>query len=264
MFALNTQASLTVNLSVSQTHEPHFFILREVVDFQSFNRQQNTLKAVKKFTKESDFQLLHISVLREYLSMEFMANDNDKNAYDLERVIDDFVFLTFLVGNDFLLHMPSLDISDGAFDLLFGLYKEQRQSSGAEPYLTSSGTICDPHRLELFIAAVGAAETELLEQREENDAKYLKKKRRWDKRDGKKDTGPTDAELKEMETAKQNDYMSMIEDMMAKHSISDDNDASFVDGWKPVTEAGQKDLKGRYYFEKFKFTPLFGRYHLRI
>jgi 5'-3' exoribonuclease 1 len=45
------------------THEPHFTILREIVDFNTMkNNNKNTLKAVKKFTKESDFQLMHISI----------------------------------------------------------------------------------------------------------------------------------------------------------------------------------------------------------
>lgn len=76
------------------THEPHFTILREVVNFNFFNNK-NTLKAVKKFTKESDFQLLHLSILREYLQMEF---ESQPPEYDLERIIDDFVFMTFLVS----------------------------------------------------------------------------------------------------------------------------------------------------------------------
>mmetsp|Transcript_109109 Transcript_109109/g.222886 ORF Transcript_109109/g.222886 Transcript_109109/m.222886 type:complete len:109 (-) Transcript_109109:17-343(-) len=80
------------------THEPHFTILREVVDFGGGFRNDNALKVVKKQTKESDFQLLHLSVLREYLYLEFCKDDPEPQKLDLERTIDDFVFLTFLVG----------------------------------------------------------------------------------------------------------------------------------------------------------------------
>lgn len=231
------------------THEPHFTILREVIDFNFNFNNKNSLKAVKKFTKESDFQLLHLSVLREYLEIEFCYKQPEWN---LERIIDDFVFMTFLVGNDFLPHMPSLDIGDGAFDLLFDLYREQRHSWGKGNYLTHSGDICDAQRLEVFIEAIGAVETEVLEKREKDDETYLKKRRKWDKRDGKPD-GPSDAELKKEEASKQSDYMGMVESMMAKHSINDD---AFVEGWKPATNPGQKDFKGRYYFEKMNMTPI--------
>jgi 5'-3' exoribonuclease 1 len=229
------------------THEPHFTILREVIDFQGFNAQKNTLKAVKKFTKESDFQLLHLSLLREYLQIEFSYQL--VGQYDLERIVDDFVFMTFLVGNDFLPHMPTLDIGDGAFDLLFNIYKEQRDSWGYNQYLTERGDIMDAGRLEVFIAAIGAVETEILEKREDDEAVYLKKRRKWDKRDGK-DAGPSDEELRAKEEEKQGDYASMLESLIAMHSADD-----FVDGWKPVS-VGEKDYKGRYYFEKFSLTPV--------
>jgi 5'-3' exoribonuclease 1 len=233
------------------THEPHFTILREVVDFSSGMVNRNALKTVKKYTKESDFQLLHLSVLREYLYMEFCkdGSGNPIPGVDLERTIDDFVFMTFLVGNDFLPHLNTLDISEGAFDLLFGVYKEQRRGWGAGNYLTETGDISDPARLEAFLAAIGSVETETLDEREKNDAEYVKKKRKWSKRDGLPD-GPSDAELKAAEDAKQNDYLSMIEQVTSQHSNEE-----FVDGWTPV-KPGEKDFKGRYYFEKLKLTPL--------
>lgn len=232
------------------THEPHFTLLREIVNFgfSGNSNSKNALKTVMRFTKESDFQLLHISVLREYLQIEF-CRDNPE-LYDLERVVDDFVFLTFLVGNDFLPHMPSLDIGDGAFDLLFSTYKEQRVGWGQGQYLTYLGEISDAERLEAFLVVIGAAETEILSKKEDDDAAYVKKRRRWNKRDGLAD-GPSDKEIAAAEASKQEDYMSMISVLVEKHSQND-----FVEGWTPVREPGEKDFKGRYYFEKLHMTPV--------
>jgi 5'-3' exoribonuclease 1 len=228
------------------THEPHFTILREVIDFGGgFNNNKNALKTVKKFTKESDFQLLHLSVLREYLQIEFTKD----NSFSLEHSIDDFVFMTFLCGNDFLPHLSTLDIGDGAFDLLFQVYKEHRTGWGEGHYLTQNGDICDAARFEAFLVAIGAVETEVLEQKEKDDADYVKKKRKWNKRDGL-DEGPSDGELKATEEQKQSSYLSMMENLMANKK-----GATFVDGWKAVAP-GEKDFKGRYYFEKMKMTPI--------
>ena len=69
------------------------------------------------------FQFLHVSILREYLHKEFAAADFGEVGFELERVIDDFIFLCFFVGNDFLPHLPSLEIRQGAIDTLADLYK---------------------------------------------------------------------------------------------------------------------------------------------
>ena len=65
-------------------------------------------------------QCLHVNILREYLYHEFKCLEFEiiSFPFDLERIIDDFVFMCFFVGNDFLPHLPSLDIRDGAIDFL--------------------------------------------------------------------------------------------------------------------------------------------------
>jgi len=143
--------------------------------------------------------------------------------------------------------MPTLDISEGAFDLLFDIYRSQREGWGPGEYLTNAGQISDASRLEIFLAAIGEEETELLKEREKNDAAYLKKKRRWDKRDGKA-AGPTDAELQLTEKGKQNDYMEMLRVRMSNTTLET------IDGWTLV-DGEDKDFKGRYYFEKLDLTP---------
>jgi singapore isolate B (sub-type 7) whole genome shotgun sequence assembly, scaffold_13 len=42
---------------------------------------------------------------------------------DKERLIDDFVFLMILMGDDFLPELPSLDINEGSVQLIVSLYK---------------------------------------------------------------------------------------------------------------------------------------------
>ncbi len=240
------------------THEPHFTLLREIVDFGGFQRNDNALKAVTKFTKQSDFQLLHLSILREYLEIEF-AYGLDPTTYDLEAIVDDWVFMTFLVGNDFLPHMPTLDISYGAFDLLFNTYKEQRPSWGEGEYLTNAGEISDPARLEAFLKVIGAAETDIFEAREEDATEYVQKQRKWAKRDGKPQ-GPSDADIARNEVRKKNKYQTMIDDMFEKHG----KDGKFVDGWQLPTDPAKKDFKGRYYFEKLHFSPVDVKDHLAL
>ena len=62
----------------------------------------------------AEWQLLHIPVVREYLHHDFASYLRPGQPADFERLVDDFVFLCFFVGNDFLPHLPSLDLREGA------------------------------------------------------------------------------------------------------------------------------------------------------
>jgi 5'-3' exonuclease len=140
------------------THEPHFFILRERIYFDS--RADKAIQAVKAMNAqqtpagdridhktgtsagpglplpERPFDFFRIDRLREYLQAEFRdalqhdAVRQPREPLDVEIALDDFVFLCFFVGNDFLPHLPSLEIREGAIDFLLEVYKYKFQRIG--------------------------------------------------------------------------------------------------------------------------------------
>lgn len=59
--------------------------------------------------------------------------------FNLERIIDDFVFMCFLVGNDFLPHIPYLKITEGGIDAMLFLYKHCLPDFNN--YITSNGQL---------------------------------------------------------------------------------------------------------------------------
>lgn len=102
------------------THEPYFCLLREEVKFGRRN-QQHRLNSAENI----NFYLLHLSLLRDYLSMEFSALKGKINfPWDLERIIDDWVLMGFLVGNDFIPPLPDMHIASGALPMLYKAYIE--------------------------------------------------------------------------------------------------------------------------------------------
>lgn len=62
---------------------------------------------------------MHINILRDYMELEYSGvKDKLKVPYSLERIIDDWILLAYFVGNDFLPHLPCLDIAQGAIQVL--------------------------------------------------------------------------------------------------------------------------------------------------
>lgn len=165
------------------THEAHFCIIREVVIPASEKKCTMCGKnghVASECTGEAEeedeleikkpFQILSIPILRQYLEIQFepMREKMENFAYDFERVVDDFVFMCFYVGNDFLPHLPSLSIRDGSIDQMITLYQEIMGSM--DDWLTNAGRL-NLKQVETFIEYLGGVEDQVFKNQLERNMK---------------------------------------------------------------------------------------------
>ena len=151
------------------SHDPHFCLLREEVKFGPQSQKKS------KELEHQSFYLMHLCMVREYLELEFQELKDPSTmsfAFDMERVIDDFILMAFFVGNDFLPNLPNLHINEGALALMFKVYKSVLPKAGG--YINEKGVI-NLKRLELLLRELQDVEYRFFEV-ENADASWFKGK----------------------------------------------------------------------------------------
>lgn len=58
--------------------------------------------------------------ITDFFSIE---KESLKIPYDLECIIDDWILMAYLIGNDFIPHLPHVHIKEEALSLLWDAYK---------------------------------------------------------------------------------------------------------------------------------------------
>ena len=187
------------------THEPHFRVLREDVFFQDSKARLCKLCGqkgheasqckgeVKK--KDGDFDekdsghtlkpfiWLHVAVLREYLAVELDV-PNLPFRWDLERAIDDWIFLCCFVGNDFLPHLPALEIRENGINTLTALWKDNLPIMNG--YVTKDGHV-DLERAQVIMSGLAKQEDGIFRRRKQQEDRREEgnKRRRLQQEQGK-------------------------------------------------------------------------------
>ncbi|RXK38969.1 5'-3' exoribonuclease 2 [Tremella mesenterica] len=170
------------------THEPHFRVLREDVFFQGSKDPQvckncgepghfaANCKGDKKIADPTvvikakpvdpkPFIFLDVACLREYLAVELNVT-HQPFPFDLELAIDDWIFMIFFVGNDFLPHLPSLEIREGAIDALLKIWRSELPRMGG--YLTNHGKV-NLDRAGVILEGLAKSEDEIFAKRREDE-----------------------------------------------------------------------------------------------
>lgn len=167
------------------THEPHFRVLREDVFGNDtspnacrtcgqeghYAAQCTGTKAEiqKPPSDQKPFIFLDVSILREYLEVELDV-PNIPFPFSLEHAIDDWVLLIFFVGNDFLPHLPSLEIREGAIDTLLRIWKTELARMGG--YMTNHGHL-ELSRAHIILEGLARREDEIFRRRREGPSNHV-------------------------------------------------------------------------------------------
>uniref|UniRef100_A0A0K8UPL0 5'-3' exoribonuclease 2 homolog n=1 Tax=Bactrocera latifrons TaxID=174628 RepID=A0A0K8UPL0_BACLA len=179
------------------THEPNFTIIREeflpnkprpcdickqyghemqkcVGLGNASGSKDESFKPDVPINAEVRFIFVRLSVLREYLK-KTLEMPNLPFKYDFERALDDWVFMCFFVGNDFLPHLPSLEIREGAVDRLVELYKKCVYKTGG--YLTNSGEV-NLQRVQMILTDLGNVEDNIFKERQRRELVFRARQKR--------------------------------------------------------------------------------------
>lgn len=91
----------------------NIYLLRETVEFDN-----------KIHVKGYKFLYLDIDRLKNNLLLEILEriNRGSLSKEENDNIIDDYIFLSFILGNDFIPHSPTVSIKGGGVDLILDIY----------------------------------------------------------------------------------------------------------------------------------------------
>lgn len=145
------------------THEAHISLLREEVKFGKQNTKSNCVENTRFF-------LLHLGILKEYLELEFSAvRDQVTFGYDMEKIVDDWILMSFLVGNDFVPHLPNLHINNNALPILYQTYMDVLPHMGG--YMNEDGILNLP-RFQMFLSRLVLEDRRLFKE-QNGETRYM-------------------------------------------------------------------------------------------
>ncbi|XP_032580965.1 5'-3' exoribonuclease 1 [Drosophila sechellia] len=212
------------------THELHFVVLREEVKFG---------RNVKRTSvEETRFFLLHLGLLREYLELEFDALRTVEHKLDVAQLIDDWVLMGFLVGNDFIPHLPCLHISSNALPLLYRTYIRIYPTLGGN--INENGKL-NLRRLQIFMSALTEVELEHFKEHAD-EIKYM---------NSKTDTFDTDVD----EITESQNHDSDLGALINKSMMLYDDDSEEDCSDEAVLLKEFENYKRNFYRNKFKRDP---------
>ena len=220
-------------------HEKEVYLMSDT-PMRQRDRKRMTLFSTK-------FSMIDLKLLTRYLMVDLNEKrlNYQKFEYCIDRVIDDFVFLSYFVGNDFIPCLPFMNMRDGAFQYLLAKYVEV--ASVLPSYLVN-GCNVNFNALIVYLRKLRHEEQEILKCRADcfleridpnnpNNQKQKKQQQKSKQKKKKKRRKLNDGTSENVNDA--NNKLNI--DTLNKKSKSD---LSFI-------QFGRNGYKKRYYQRKF-------------
>ena len=127
------------------THMPNFYLLRENL-----------------YDVDYDYMYVDIGRVKQDLIKLLKWSEDCQD----ERLVNDFILICFLCGNDFLPNVPSISIAENSLDMIISFYK----ASGE--YLTTESQI-DMATFKNFLRFIASSEHDMMIRRLDNKSSYI-------------------------------------------------------------------------------------------
>lgn len=139
------------------THFPNFYILREDV-----------------YDRNTEYFWIHIGKIRGLLAEKMRWEEKSGVPEFCPRTaIDDFIFLCFTVGNDFLPHIPMIEIIEQGIELILDVCKQVGMKHGHMTTNKAGDIRFRKKPLQAFLRIIGNLEGELLEKKLNSKQSYF-------------------------------------------------------------------------------------------
>lgn len=146
------------------SHFPKIYILREDT----------------YYNKKNNFLLIDIPkikpILLQMMKWEVKTLDGEYEPslkFNPEWAINDFVFLAFMVGNDFLHHIPTLEIIEGGINVIINSYKDVASNYGHITRVDNGKSHFSSKSLQKFLENISSYESILLNKKFKNRNHYF-------------------------------------------------------------------------------------------
>ena len=136
------------------THLPNFWILREDM-----------------YDAKNEYFILDIGKTRiELAKIMNWENDTEKEEnqtipFNARYAVNDFIFMCFMVGNDFLPHVPSMEIIEGGIDYMIDVLKRVGKNYGHLTEEIKTNVILKKSSLEVFFGTISQYDKSILEDK---------------------------------------------------------------------------------------------------